>query len=322
VGVAPASLVAKIGCITNNTAFKVVGVGMGAMGSAAEMGQFAQAVSNGDGYGAVEHGMKALMGLLDTASAFGQACFAAGTPILTDEGWKPIEDVRRGDRVLSAPEDDPEAASEYRLVEETFQRYSPVMEVRVGGRTILTTAEHPFWVHGEGWRQAQQLKTGDPLRTHDGRLLPVEEAGPSREPTPVYNMRVAEYHTYFVGNPEWGFSVWAHNASYYNSKFRVNSVAETKALRREFNSTAKRAFIKNWTSSQQAKRMFSTQELAHIAKTGVLPNGANLVVHHITPLYRGGTNDFSNLRVMRHSFHHKFRDILHNYPIGQNPYGM
>jgi len=28
----------------------------------------------------------------------------------------------------------------------------------------------------------------------------------------VYNLRVAEYHTYFVGCDEWGFSVWAHNA--------------------------------------------------------------------------------------------------------------
>ena len=25
-------------------------------------------------------------------------------------------------------------------------------------------------------------------------------------------MRVAEFHTYFVGSPSWGFSVWAHNA--------------------------------------------------------------------------------------------------------------
>jgi len=28
----------------------------------------------------------------------------------------------------------------------------------------------------------------------------------------VYNCRVAEYHTYFVGCEGWGFSVWAHNS--------------------------------------------------------------------------------------------------------------
>src|SRR5262249_7535609 len=30
--------------------------------------------------------------------------------------------------------------------------------------------------------------------------------------TTVYNVQVAEYHTYFVGCEEWGFSAWAHNA--------------------------------------------------------------------------------------------------------------
>ncbi len=28
----------------------------------------------------------------------------------------------------------------------------------------------------------------------------------------MYNVRVADHHTYFVGTDEWGFSVWAHNA--------------------------------------------------------------------------------------------------------------
>lgn len=32
----------------------------------------------------------------------------------------------------------------------------------------------------------------------------------------VYNMRVEEYHTYFVGSAEWGFSVWVHNACSIN----------------------------------------------------------------------------------------------------------
>jgi filamentous hemagglutinin len=27
----------------------------------------------------------------------------------------------------------------------------------------------------------------------------------------VYNMRIEEYHTFFVGSPTWGFSVWTHN---------------------------------------------------------------------------------------------------------------
>jgi hypothetical protein len=40
----------------------------------------------------------------------------------------------------------------------------------------------------------------------------VERVVETRERTTVHNLRVADYHTYFVGSPEWGFSVWAHNA--------------------------------------------------------------------------------------------------------------
>src|SRR5262249_38908229 len=50
------------------------------------------------------------------------------------------------------------------------------------------------------------------LGGHDGQWSAVEELFDTREFEPVYNLRVAEYHTYFVGSRGWGFSVWAHNA--------------------------------------------------------------------------------------------------------------
>ena len=139
------------------------------------------------------------------------ACFAAGTPLLTPDGSRPIEQFRPGDWVLSCPEDDPEAVPVPRLVEAVFANYTPLLDLHVGGRTIRTTAEHPFWVRGRGWTDAQQLVAGDHLRGHDGRWVAVEAVAGSQEAAPVYNLRIAEDHTYFVGEPTWGFSVWAHN---------------------------------------------------------------------------------------------------------------
>ena len=49
------------------------------------------------------------------------------------------------------------------------------------------------------------------LSTHDGRWLPVEDVLDTGEYETVYNMRVADHHTYFVGMEAWGFGVWAHN---------------------------------------------------------------------------------------------------------------
>jgi len=167
-----------------------------------------QAYEAGDNLGAAMSALTALM----ASGQFFRTCFAAGTPILTPEGSKAIEEIRSGDWVLSAPEDDPEAAPEPRLVEETFETSAPVLHLRVGGRTIRTTAEHPFWVRGRGWVEAQSLEPGYELRSDDGSWVVLEETSPG-EVVRVYNVRVSAYHTYFVGHEQWGFSVWSHNAN-------------------------------------------------------------------------------------------------------------
>jgi hypothetical protein len=63
-----------------------------------------------------------------------------------------------------------------------------------------------------GWTDACQIRVGDSLPSHDGRWITVDAVIDTGETEPVYNVRIAEFHTYFVGCDEWGFSVWAHNA--------------------------------------------------------------------------------------------------------------
>ena len=173
-----------------------------------------QALSRGD----IANGMSSAF---DSALAFGAswdalksgfsgACFAAGTPLLAADGCKPIEEFQVGDMLVSAPEGDADAPVELRRVQEVFKTVGRILEVRVGGRLIRTTGEHPFYVHGKGWTKAKMLSPADFLRSDDGRLTPVEGIQETGEDVPVYNLRVAEYHTYFVGDPAWGFSVWAH----------------------------------------------------------------------------------------------------------------
>ncbi|MBA2227128.1 hypothetical protein H0921_13275 [thermophilic bacterium 2918] len=50
------------------------------------------------------------------------------------------------------------------------------------------------------------------MRSHDGQWLAVAGVRNTGREEVVYNCRVAEFHTYFVGDAAWGFSVWAHNA--------------------------------------------------------------------------------------------------------------
>ncbi|VTS06507.1 YD repeat protein OS=Isosphaera pallida (strain ATCC 43644 / DSM 9630 / IS1B) GN=Isop_2419 PE=4 SV=1: PT-HINT [Tuwongella immobilis] len=78
--------------------------------------------------------------------------------------------------------------------------------------TIDTTGEHPFFEESLGWIEARSLTPGHRLRTLDGSAIAVEAVAETGQWQPVYNLRVADWHTYFVGSDEWEWAVWAHNA--------------------------------------------------------------------------------------------------------------
>jgi hypothetical protein len=152
------------------------------------------------------------------AYAWWQACFAAGTKLLTKRGWVPIEQLQVGDEVWSKPEDEPGHPGGWKRVEELFQRTGRIWHLHVGGELIRTTGEHPFYVVGKGWTEACFLQPGDLLCSHDGQTVAVEECYDTGEYEQVFNLRVADFHTYFVGDSSRGFSVWAHNADCANPR--------------------------------------------------------------------------------------------------------
>jgi hypothetical protein len=147
----------------------------------------------------------------------GSSCFAAGTKLLTPDGYKSIETFSVGDWLLSTRDNDAEAPVEPKQIDSVFSTLAPIYRLEVDGRVIRTTAAHPFYVRGKGWREAQYLKPGDLLRSHTGIWSAVDAVGDTGEWQKVYNLSVADYHTYFVADDGWGFSVWAHNACGYQS---------------------------------------------------------------------------------------------------------
>jgi RHS repeat-associated protein len=153
-------------------------------------------------------------GRLRSLDVISNTCFTAGTPLLTPTGDRAVEHFQVGDPILSRPENEPEGEVEVRFVERVFVREALIMELQVEGRRIRTTEGHPFYVRGRGWISAKELKPGDYLSSHDGQWVTVEAVTDLNEVAMVYNLRVSEFHTYFVGSQEWGFSVWAHNANY------------------------------------------------------------------------------------------------------------
>jgi hypothetical protein len=140
--------------------------------------------------------------------------------------------------LASRAEQDPYGVISYKPIEEVFIRAVRVLHLHLaGGQTIRTTPEHPFWVRGEGWLPADLLRAGMRLATLGGEWIEVAEAFDTGEYETVYNCRVAEWHTYFVGGEEYVTAIWAHNEyleharlTTYNTQASVTSNAVVDQL--------------------------------------------------------------------------------------------
>ncbi|MGL5095256.1 MAG: polymorphic toxin-type HINT domain-containing protein, partial [Planctomycetia bacterium] len=140
---------------------------------------------------------------LPTIPYLGQSCFPAGVRVFVTGGDRVVEDIRAGDRILSRDENDPTGPVEERVVEEVFVRVAPLWDFWVVGRRVRTTAEHPFYARGRGWVAARFLVPGDELATLSGAWVRVDGVHDPEEIATVYNFRVADWHTYFVGAVGW-----------------------------------------------------------------------------------------------------------------------
>ena len=101
-----------------------------------------------------------------------------------------------------------------------------VFHLHVGGQVIRTTPEHPYYVQDQGWTAAGELEIGDLIATQAaGGWVAVEDVLDTGQVETVYNFRVADYHTYFVGSTHWGFSVWVHNTYFKQVGYLRNDLS-------------------------------------------------------------------------------------------------
>jgi hypothetical protein len=140
-----------------------------------------------------------------------RVCFAAETPMRTEFGSVRADQVTVGMRLLSRVEYNMEGVVESKEVEQVFVREGLIWHLTVRGELIRSTAEHPFFVQGQGWTPLNQIKAGDQIWTEVSGWVSVEAVEQTGKWETVYNFRIEDYHTYFVGTLEWGFSLWAHN---------------------------------------------------------------------------------------------------------------
>ena len=142
-------------------------------------------------------------------SMFNPTCFTGDTEVYTDSGLVCIEDIEVGDKVWAYNPETGETELKEVLnvwVKETDE----ILHVSTSdGETIDTTTNHPFYVEEKGWVAAGNLEIGDILCTVDGDKIEVTDTELEKlaEPISVYNLEVADFHTYFVGE----YGVLVHN---------------------------------------------------------------------------------------------------------------
>lgn len=125
------------------------------------------------------------------------SCFAAGTPVATITGPRPIETLRVGDQVLS--QDVNTGGLSYQPI--LVVHHNPpdkTLRVRLAnGDSAVASLFHRFWIADHGWKMARDLSAGDVVRTLGGPS-PITALEPAPV-QPVFNLDVASSRTYFVG---------------------------------------------------------------------------------------------------------------------------
>ncbi len=124
-------------------------------------------------------------------------CLVAGTTVWTSTGPVPIEQVQIGDVVLSKNIESGELAYQP-VLGKTVRPECDLLKILIGEETVEASGGHPFWISGEGWIKARDLRPGMQLHSVDGSL-PVRSVELSRKEK-TYNLIVADFHTYFVGD--------------------------------------------------------------------------------------------------------------------------
>jgi hypothetical protein len=139
-------------------------------------------------------------------------CFAAGTPVHTADGLRPIEEVREGDLVWSR-DDETDEVQLQRVLHRFVTPDRVILRIDLQDDfgavdRLQVTPPHPFWTQ-RGWVAAQDLTFEDDLTLLSNQHARVVGAETLDEGTTVYNFEVEAFHTYFVGEA----GAWVHNTT-------------------------------------------------------------------------------------------------------------
>lgn len=131
-------------------------------------------------------------------------CFTKDTIVKTELGDKKIVDIQVNDKVLSYNPKDKLFSFQPVIQTHIHNFFGTVIKINIENEFIFATYNHPFLVSTDTfseykWVDAEKLKPGDLVINSSGDLIQVQNVYCSIESIDVYNLTVANNHTYSVG---------------------------------------------------------------------------------------------------------------------------
>ena len=125
-------------------------------------------------------------------------CFIAGTMVMTNQGLKAIEEIQKGDLVLSYNSN--LGIYDYKDVVDLYvNKTDKLCHIKTENDEIVCTPNHSILTHN-GWKQAKEITTDDYIVSHDQNVRVIStKIEYLNEFIPVYNLNVLGYHTYVIG---------------------------------------------------------------------------------------------------------------------------
>ena len=134
---------------------------------------------------------------VDHSVPTGFDCLAAGTPVWTELGPVPVEQIQVGDRVLVQDVSTGELCYKP-VLGTTIRPTGRLVKIEISGdESFGASGGHRFWVSGQGWVKTRSMGADSLLHTVVG-AAEVETVGLGQA-EPTYNLIVADFHTFFVG---------------------------------------------------------------------------------------------------------------------------
>jgi prepilin-type N-terminal cleavage/methylation domain-containing protein/uncharacterized repeat protein (TIGR02543 family) len=148
-------------------------------------------------------------------------CFLPNTPIKTIDGYKAINKINVGDKILNYNEET--GKNEYNKVLKVHIHEKSEIDEELYTLTLndetkfKVTSTHGLYIRRNGetkWLRTRDVKIGDYLRYSDGTYHKIVKLSHKELTSTVYNLTVDNTHTFYVGYKE----VLVHNISQENDK--------------------------------------------------------------------------------------------------------